>query len=92
MTRRNVSSGSGTPVTGMMRMFMPILMKTWLKRSVTTPTATSLPRRSRAWPAILIPVNRTTAYSVSTITLPTNPFSSAMTEKMKSLCATARGR
>jgi hypothetical protein len=25
----------------MMRMFMPILMKTWLKMSVTTPTATS---------------------------------------------------
>ena len=42
MIRRNVSSGSGTPVTGMMRMFMPILMKTWLKRSVTTPTASNL--------------------------------------------------
>ena len=42
------NSGSGTPVTGMMRMFMPILMNTWLKMSVTTPTTTSLPRRSRA--------------------------------------------
>ena len=32
------------PVTGTMRMFMPILMKTWLNRSVTTPTATSFPQ------------------------------------------------
>ena len=90
--RRNLTAAVGCPSPGMMRMFMPILMKTWLKMSVTTPTATSLPRRSRAWPAILNPVKRTTAYSVSTITLPTNPSSSAMTEKMKSLCAAARGR
>ena len=55
------SSGSGTPVTGMMRMFIPMLIKTWLKMSVTTPTATSLPKRSRAEPAILNPVKRTTA-------------------------------
>ena len=34
MTRRNISSGSGMPVTGTMRIFMPILMNTWLNNRV----------------------------------------------------------
>ena len=52
---------------------MPMFTKTCVNRSVTTPAARSRPRRSRASPAILIPVNRITPYNVSTVTLPRNP-------------------
>jgi hypothetical protein len=41
------------PVTGINLMFMPMFTKTWMKKRVTTPTASRRPSRSRDSPAVV---------------------------------------
>ena len=87
-----LSRGSGRPVTGTMRMFIPILTNTWKNIIVTTPMARILPSRSRLRMAILIPTAMIVPYNNTTAVLPINPLSSAITEKIKSLWATPLGK
>ena len=84
--------GSGMPVIGTSPMVMAMLTNTCTAKSTVTPTASNVPKRSRARPATRMPFHSTKPNRPSTEMLPRKPFSSAMTEKMKSLCATARGR
>ena len=84
--------GSGMPVMGTSPMVMAMFTNTCTVNSTVTPMAIKVPNRSLAEPAMRMPLNKTNANRPRTVMLPRNPFSSAMTEKMKSLCATERGR
>ena len=84
--------GSGMPVMGTNPKVMAMFKNTCTGKSTVTPRASSVPNRSRERPAMRMPLNSTRPNRLRTVMLPRNPFSSAMTEKMKSLWATARGR
>ena len=58
-------NGSGMPVTGMMPMVMPTFSKIWNTSIASTPTQTSVPKKSRASRAVRQMRHTTMAKSAS---------------------------
>ena len=71
-------------------MFMPMLISNCQNTMAAPPTATHDPKRSRAFQAITSKRANNTPYNKSRNMIPTNPHSSANTEKTKSVCFSGR--
>ena len=79
-------NGSGIPVTGMIPMVMPMFSNIWKASIASTPTHTSVPKKSRDSRAVRQVRHITMANSARSTTAPTNPSSSPTAVKMKSVC------
>ena len=83
-------NGNVRPVTGNRPVTPPMLMMAWTPNQVAMPPASSIPNRSGAASAVWIPNHTNSPNPPTTASAPTNPSSSAITAKMKSLCASGR--
>jgi hypothetical protein len=82
--------GSGIPVTGSTPTTAPMLIMVSLATQATSPMASRPPKRSEERVATRIPNHTKVPSSRRTATAPTNPSSSPITEKMKSVWALGR--
>ena len=74
-----LTNGNGTPVTGISRMFTPMLTNAWNRMNEAIPTAISRPNESSARDAMLMHRNSSVVNNANSTIAPTNPSSSAPT-------------
>src|ERR1700676_2317147 len=84
------TSGSGIPFVGIIPSTTLILMNACSTTILVIPTARYLPKTSSVRHEARIPRHRKIANSVTTNIAPTNPNSSAVTAKIKSVCGSGR--
>ena len=79
-------NGSGTPVVGKNELATLMFIKAWNVIEKVIPTAKSFPYISGQWVAITNPLCINVKNNPITSTQPTNPSSSAIIAKIKSVC------
>ena len=85
-----LTSGSGTPVIGIILITPPMLIKAWLMIIDPIPPASNLPNGSFVYRTILTTAKASSMKRTTTVIVPTNPSSSPITEKIKSVCGAGR--
>ncbi len=86
----NEMNGIGTPVTGHDDVTTPTLMNACTQIMLTQPIASKKPKRSGAASAMRIARCANTTKSTTISAVPSNPSSSPMIEKMKSVYCSGR--
>lgn len=85
-----LTSGNGTPVIGIMLVTPPILTKACPIIIVPMPPASNLLNRSSDRRTTVATAKANNMKSTTTVIVPTNPNSSPITAKIKSVCGAGR--